>query len=38
MRQTNVASVSTSAPGTPGVLPTVPPLDAVFQEAEKKLS
>ena len=38
VRQTNVASVSTSAPGTPGVLPTVPPLDAVFQEAEKKLS
>jgi len=38
VRQTNGASVSTSGPGTPDVPPTVPPLDAVFQQAEKKLS
>jgi len=38
VRQANVASVSTSGPSTPDVIPTVPPLDVVFQEAEKKLS
>jgi hypothetical protein len=39
MRRANGPSVSTSGPGTPsGVPPTVMPLDAVFREAEKKLS
>ncbi len=38
VRRANVGRVSTSGPGTPGVPLTVPPLDAVFREAEKKLS
>jgi len=38
VRRVNAGSVSTSGPSTPGVSPTVPPLDAVFREAEKKLS
>ncbi len=39
MRQANAASVSTSGTGTPsGVPPTAMLLDAVFREAEKKLS
>jgi hypothetical protein len=38
VRRANAASVSTSGPGTPGFPPTVLPLDAVFHEAEKKLS
>jgi lysophospholipid acyltransferase len=32
------ANASVSGPGTPGVAPTVPPVDAVFQAVEKKLS
>ncbi|KAI9512706.1 MBOAT, membrane-bound O-acyltransferase family-domain-containing protein [Russula earlei] len=32
------ADVITISPGTPSVPPTVPPLDDVFREAEKKLS
>jgi len=38
VRRANAARVSTSGPGTPGVPLTVPPLDAVFREAEKKIS
>ena len=39
VRRANVARVSLSGPGTPaGVPPTVMPFDAVFREAEKKLS
>lgn len=37
VRRANSTSVSTSGPGTPGVPPTVVPLDALFREAEKKL-
>jgi len=37
--RTNAAKVSPSEPGTPaGIPPTVMPFDAVFREAEKKLS
>lgn len=32
------ANASVSGPGTPGVAPTVPPVDAVFRAVEKKLS
>jgi lysophospholipid acyltransferase len=39
VRRANAARLSPSGPGTPaGVPPTVMPLDAVFREAEKKLS
>lgn len=38
VRRENVASVFTSGTVTPSVPPTVLPLDAVFREAEKKLS
>ncbi|KAH8999427.1 MBOAT, membrane-bound O-acyltransferase family-domain-containing protein [Lactarius akahatsu] len=38
VRHVNAAAVSTSGPGTPGVAPTVPPVDVVFREAENKLS
>ena len=38
VRRANVATAPISGPGTPGVAPTVPPVDAVFREAEKKLS
>ena len=39
VRRANAAKVSSSGPGTPaGVPPTVMPFDAVFREAEKKLS
>jgi lysophospholipid acyltransferase len=38
VRRANVASVSTSGTVTPSIPPTVVPLDAVFREAEKKLS
>jgi lysophospholipid acyltransferase len=39
VRRTNAAKVSPSEPGTPtGISPTVMPFDAVFREAEKKLS
>ena len=38
VRRANVASVFTSGTVTPSVPPTVLPLDAVFREAEKKLS
>ncbi|KAI0254231.1 MBOAT-domain-containing protein [Lactifluus subvellereus] len=38
VRRTNDTATSTSGSGTPGILPTVPPLDEVFCEAEKKLS
>jgi len=31
-------AASNSGPGTPSVAPTIPPIDAVFREAEKKLS
>ena len=32
------ANASVSGPGTPGVAPTVPPVDAIFRTVEKKLS
>jgi len=38
VRRANAALASISRPGTPGGAPTVPPVDAVFREAEKKLS
>jgi lysophospholipid acyltransferase len=39
VRRANAGCVSSSGPGTPaGVSPTVMPLDAVFREAEKRLS
>ena len=38
VRRVNAAAVSMSGPGTPGVAPTVPPVDAVFQKVEKKMS
>jgi len=31
-------NASVSGPGTPGVAPTVPPVDAAFRAVEKKLS
>ena len=38
VRRANAVPASSSRPGTPGDAPTVPPVDAVFREAEKKLS
>jgi lysophospholipid acyltransferase len=38
VRSANAAPASSSRPDTPGGAPTVPPVDAVFREAEKKLS
>jgi hypothetical protein len=38
VRHANAAAASISEPGTPGVAPTVLPVDAVFREVEKKLS
>ena len=38
VRRANAGSVSTSGSSTPGVAPTVLPLDAIFRKAEKKLS
>ena len=32
------ANASVSGPGTPGVAPTIPPVDAVFRAVEKKMS
>ena len=36
--QANATAISTSGPGTPDVPPTVPPLDSIFRDAEKKFS
>lgn len=38
VRRANAAAVSMGGPGTPGVAPTVPPVDAVFQKVERKMS
>ena len=38
VRRANATAASMSGPGTPGVAPTVPPVDAALREAEKKLS
>ncbi|KAI0303083.1 MBOAT, membrane-bound O-acyltransferase family-domain-containing protein [Russula brevipes] len=37
VKQANVTTISVSRSSTPGVSPTVPPVDAVFREAEKRL-
>jgi lysophospholipid acyltransferase len=37
-RRANATATPTSGPDTPGTPPTVPPLDKVFREAEKKFS